>query len=141
MLNVDWFQPFKHLTHNMDKESPTNNIWSPLLEELNQAWASGFNIKSVVSNKAELFHLALLCIDCDILASWKICGFLSKTFFCAKYFLLMKKYCISSKFYHLSNFVFLKLDLSVTSVPNLERCYILAKNKAFHATMWNGNKK
>ena len=41
----------------MDKEPPTNNFLSPLVEELVQAWTSGFNIKPVVSNKTELLHL------------------------------------------------------------------------------------
>ena len=94
------------------------------------------NIKSVVSNKTELFHLALVCVGGDIPASRRTCGFLGKILFCAKNLLLMKKYCILSKFYHLSNFIFFKLDLSVTSVSNLERCSILGKNKFCHATMW-----
>ena len=112
VLNVDWFQPFKHLSSfsvgaiylvilnfirhfrfkrknvilveiipNLNKEPLTNNFLSPLVEELDQVWTSGFNIKSVVSNKTELFHLALICVGCDIPASRKICGFLGKTFF------------------------------------------------------------
>ena len=47
---------------NMDNELPTSNILSTLVEELGQAWASGFNIKSVLSNKTELFRLVLVCI-------------------------------------------------------------------------------
>ena len=46
----------------MDEELPTSNFLSTLVEELGRAWASGFNIKSVLSNKTELFRLVLACI-------------------------------------------------------------------------------
>ena len=82
---------------NMDKEPPTNNFLSPLVEKLDQAWTSCFNIKSVVFNNTELVHLALIYVSCDIAASRKICEFLGKTFFYPKYLFMMKKYCVLSK--------------------------------------------
>ena len=109
MLNVDWFQPFKHLSSssvdgiylvilnllrterskrknvilvgiipNMKKEPPTNNFLKPMVDELNEAWNIGFNVKSVLTNKVEGFHVALICVGCDIPACRKICGFLGK---------------------------------------------------------------
>lgn len=76
MLNVDWFQPFKHTNYSvgaiyisflnlpreerfkreniiligiipdMKKEPPTNSFLQPLVNELNEAWHNGFMIKS-----------------------------------------------------------------------------------------------
>lgn len=76
MLNVDWFQPFKHINYSvgaiyisfinlpreerfkrenitligiipdMKKEPPTNSFLQPLVNELNKAWHDGFMIKS-----------------------------------------------------------------------------------------------
>lgn len=76
MLNVDWFQPFKHTNYSvgaiylsvlnlpreerfkrenimligiipdMKKEPPTNTFLQPLVDELNDAWHNGFHIKS-----------------------------------------------------------------------------------------------
>ena len=109
MLNVDWFQPFKHLSSfsvggiylailnllrtkrfkrknvilvgiipNMKKEPPTNNFLKPIVDDLNEAWNIGFNVKSVLTNKVEVFHVALIYVGCDIPACRKICGFLGK---------------------------------------------------------------
>lgn len=107
MLNVDWFQPFKHLSSfsiggiylvllnlpyfmrfkrknviligiipDMPKEPPTNTFLKPLVEELEEAWDEGFLLNSLLTKKEELFHIALLCVGCDIPASRKLCGFL-----------------------------------------------------------------
>ena len=76
MLNVDWFQPFKHTCHSvgaiyisflnlpreerfkrenivligiipdMKKEPPTNTFLQPLVDELYEAWHEGFFLKS-----------------------------------------------------------------------------------------------
>ena len=76
MLNVDWFQPFKHTNYSvgaiyisflnlpreerfkreniiligiipdMKKEPPTNSFLQPLVDELNEAWHNGILIKS-----------------------------------------------------------------------------------------------
>ena len=109
ILNVDWFQPFKHLSSfsvdeiylvilnllrterfkqkyvivvviipNMKKEPPTNNFLKPMVDALNEAWNIGFNVKSVLTNKVEGFHVALICVGCNIPACRKICGFLGK---------------------------------------------------------------
>lgn len=106
MLNVDWFQPFKHtkysvgaiyvtilnlprverfkkknvilvgLIPDMKSEPPTNTFIDPLVEELKQAW-SGFYMKSYNSPSQPVkFKLALICVGCDIPASRKLCGFL-----------------------------------------------------------------
>ena len=63
---------------NMKKEPPTNNFLKPMVDELNEAWNIGFNVKSVLTNKVEGFHVALICVGCDIPACRKICGFLGK---------------------------------------------------------------
>ena len=107
MLNVDWFQPFKHVNYsvgavymvflnlpirerfkrenvilvgvipNLDKEPATNTFLQPLVEELLQAWTTGFSMTSYLSPKIpKKFRLALLCCGCDIPASRKVCGFL-----------------------------------------------------------------
>ena len=97
MRNIDWFQPFKHLSSfsvggiylvilnllrtekfkrknvvlagiipNMKKEPATNNFLKPMVNELNEAWNIRFNVKSVFTNKVEVFHVALICVVCDI---------------------------------------------------------------------------
>ena len=107
MHNIDWFQPFKHLSSfsvggiylvilnllktekfkrknvilvgiipNMKKEPPTNNFLKPMVVELNEAWNIRFNVKSVLTNKVEVVHVAFICVACDIPAN--ICGFLGK---------------------------------------------------------------
>ena len=62
----------------MKKEPPTNNFLKPMVDELNEAWNIGFNVKSVLTNKVEGFRVALICVGCDIPACRKICGFLGK---------------------------------------------------------------
>ena len=61
---------------DMTKEPPTNTFLMPLIEELNIAWQEGFLLKSLISMRKETFHLALLCVGCDIPASRKLGGFL-----------------------------------------------------------------
>ncbi|XP_048254385.1 uncharacterized protein LOC125381544 [Haliotis rufescens] len=100
MLNLDWFQPFKHVKYSvgvmylvilnlpreerykrenviivgiiphMKKEPPTNSFVQPLVDELLEAWTVGFSFNS------KIFRLALMCIGCDIPACRKLCGFL-----------------------------------------------------------------
>ena len=65
---------------NMMKEPPANNSLKLMVDELNEAWNIGFNIKSIVNNKVEVFHVALICVGCDIPACIVICGFLGKWF-------------------------------------------------------------
>lgn len=109
MLNIDWFQLYKHIASfsvggvylvlmnlprserfkkenvilvgiipNMDHQPPTNSFIKPLVDELNEAWDNGFNLVSSITKKVESFHLALLCVGCDIPACRKLCGFLGK---------------------------------------------------------------
>lgn len=106
MLNVDWFQPFKHTNYSvgaiyltilnlprterfkkkniiliglipdMKTEPPTNTFIEPLVDELKEAW-QGFSMKSFKSpSQPVTFKLALICVGCDIPASRKLCGFL-----------------------------------------------------------------
>ncbi|CAH1232939.1 Hypp536 [Branchiostoma lanceolatum] len=83
VLNVDWFQPFKHVKYSvgviylavanlpreerfkrnniiivgiipdMKVEPPTKTFIEPLVEELMKAWTDGFKIKSFLSGKHE----------------------------------------------------------------------------------------
>ena len=101
MLNLDWFQPFKHVSYSvgaiyavilnlprserfrkentlligliphMGHEPPTNTFLKPLVHELKEAWSRGFKLPNGDNLKA-----ALLCVGCDIPASRKLCGFL-----------------------------------------------------------------
>lgn len=106
MLNIDWFQPFKHTNYSvgaiyltilnlprierfkeknvilvglipdMKSEPPTNTFIEPLVEELKQAW-NGFCMKSFNSpSQPVTFKLALICVGCDVPASRKLCAFL-----------------------------------------------------------------
>ena len=106
MLNVDWFQPFKHTNYSvgaiyltvlnlprserfkkkniiligiipdMKTEPPTNTFLKPLVSELQEAWNGIFMTSFESPNKSVRFRLALLCVGCDIPASRKLCGFL-----------------------------------------------------------------
>ena len=120
MHNVDWFQPFNHLSSfsvggnylvilnwlrterfkrkngilvdiipNRKKELTGNDFIKPMVDELNEAWNIGFNVKSVLTNKVEVFHVAL--VGCDIPACRKIFGFLGKWFQIAR----MVSFCIN----------------------------------------------
>ena len=60
----------------MAKEPPTNSFLSPIIEELKEAGVNRFPLHSSTSGNNESFHLALLCVGCNIPASRKICGFL-----------------------------------------------------------------
>ena len=51
-----------------------------MVVELNEAWNIGFNVKSLLTNQVEVFHVALICVGCDIPACRKICGFLGEWF-------------------------------------------------------------
>ena len=106
ILNVDWFEPFKHLNSftvgaiylvilnlsrhlqfkeenvilvriipDLAKVPHTNSCLSPLIRELNEAWVNGFHLHSSTLRNVESFHLALLCVGCDIPTRRKICGF------------------------------------------------------------------
>ena len=63
---------------NMKKEPATNNFLKPMVDELNEAWNIGFNAKSILTNKVEVFRVAVICFGCDIPACRKICRFLGK---------------------------------------------------------------
>ena len=83
ILNLPGYLRFKRenvtlvgIIPDMDKEPHTNSFLSPLIEELNEAWVNGFCLHSSASGNIESFHLALLCVGCDIPACRKICGFL-----------------------------------------------------------------
>ena len=58
------------------KKHPTNSFLRPLIEKINVAWINGFRLHSLNSANVQFFHLALLCVGCDIFTSRKICGFL-----------------------------------------------------------------
>ena len=50
----------------MKKEPRTNNFLKQLVDELNETWNIGFDVKSVLTNKVEVFCVALICVGCDI---------------------------------------------------------------------------
>lgn len=129
MLNVDWFQPYKHVNYSVGaiylvnlnlpravrfktenvilvgilppfagKEPPLNSFLEPLIDELLTAWTTGFHMTTFESRNEEVvnlklfycnlitiiyiinfqcFKLALICINCDLPACRKACGFLS----------------------------------------------------------------
>ena len=54
----------------------TNSYLAPLVEELQQAWDTGFTVRTP-SNSAITVCLALSCVSCDIPASRKVSGFLA----------------------------------------------------------------
>ena len=106
MLNVDWFQPFKHLSsfsiggiylvllnlpyHLRFKrknlfllgiipdmpKEPPTNSFLEPLVEELERALQGFMLKSLVIGKEECYRLDLLCVGCDIPAAQKMCGFL-----------------------------------------------------------------
>ena len=42
-----------------------------MVDELNVAWTTGFNVKFTLTNKLEVFRVILICVGCDILACRK----------------------------------------------------------------------
>ena len=106
ILNVDWFQPFKHVSsfsigdiylvllnlpfHLRFKrknlffvgiipnmpKEPPTNSFLEPLVEELEAALQGFMLKSLVTGKEECYRLALICAGCDIPAAQKLCGFL-----------------------------------------------------------------
>lgn len=105
MLNVDWFQPFKHCTDSLgalylvivnfprkkryrreniilaglipslDTEPRLNTFLSPLISELQQLWKGVRLYTSESPRYKVLVRGALICAACDIPAAWKLCGF------------------------------------------------------------------
>ena len=56
--------------------SSLNSFLRPLVEELQEFWASGVRLYTAESPKYKLlFRLALMCVACDIPAARKCCGF------------------------------------------------------------------
>ena len=101
MLNVDWFQPFKHSIYSVGalymilinlpraKRFKPENVFlvgiipgphelkfdlEPLVAELNQSWKDGIKFKANGASNAEIYHAALLCVGCDVPAARKVCG-------------------------------------------------------------------
>ena len=104
-LNVDWFQPFKHLTYSVgavylsilnlprhkrnkmeniilvgiipgprEPHLTLNSYLTPLVTELKELWIHGVKVQD--SKGAQLtVRVALACVNCDIPASRKVCGF------------------------------------------------------------------
>jgi hypothetical protein len=106
-LNIDWFQPFKHLTYSVgaiylsifnlprhlrnriesiilvgiipgpkEPKLTLNSYLTPLVTELKNVFTQGFKV--VNSNGQTLtIRVALGCVNCDIPASRRVCGFLA----------------------------------------------------------------
>ena len=53
-----------------------NSYLSPLVDELQQAWEKGIQLK-ISNGTYSLFRVMLSCVSCDLPASKKVCGFLS----------------------------------------------------------------
>lgn len=62
-----------------------NSYLAPLVQELQQAWDTGFTIRDS-TNTLVTIRLAISCVVCDLPASRKVCGFLghNSTFGCNK---------------------------------------------------------
>lgn len=106
MLNLDWFQPYEHVTYSvgviyavilnlprnerfklknvmllgiipdMKKEPNVQSFIDPLIDELKVAWSEGFRLQSFKDRNSSIFKVALMCVGCDIPATRKLCGFL-----------------------------------------------------------------
>jgi hypothetical protein len=104
MLNLDWFQPFKHVNYsvgvlyavilNLPREErfkvsnmlilgvlphfshePTvETFLGPLVDELKKAWSDGLTVNT--AGEDVTVKCALMCVGCDIPASRKLCGLL-----------------------------------------------------------------
>ena len=61
---------------DMSKEPSTNTFLESLVEELEVTWNDEFMLKSLLIQRKECFHIALICVGCDTPASRKLCGFL-----------------------------------------------------------------
>ena len=106
MLNVDWFQPFKHSLYSVgalymvlmnlprserfkpenvflvgiipgphEPRLTINSYLQPLVAELNQLWKDGITVRAHGALGGEVYHVALLCVGCDVPAARKVCGF------------------------------------------------------------------
>ena len=49
-----------------------------MVDELNEAWNIGFNVKSLLTHKLVVLRIALICVGFDIPECRKICDFLGK---------------------------------------------------------------
>ena len=67
---------FVGIISNMKNKAPTNNFLKPMVDVLNESWNIEFNVKFIITNKVEVFWVALICIRCDIAVRRKICSFL-----------------------------------------------------------------
>ena len=107
-LNVDWFQPFQHVTYSVgaiylsilnlprskrhlleniilvgiipgpkEPNFTINSYLTPLVKELKLGWISGPGFQLMDQNGLSVtVRVALGCVNCDIPASRKVCGFL-----------------------------------------------------------------
>ena len=101
MLNVDWFQPFKHCTDSLgalylvivnlprkERYKRENVIYfhhwnlslqhtflSPIVKELQELWQGVRFCTSESPSYKVLIRGALICAACDIPAARKLCGF------------------------------------------------------------------
>ena len=55
---------------------PTKTFVAPLVEEFKKTWNEGLESYSMISKNMEQVFLSLICLECDIPASRKLCGFL-----------------------------------------------------------------
>ena len=106
ILNVDWFQPFKHSLYSVgalymvlmnlprserfklenvilvgiipgphEPKLTINSYLQPLVAELNLFWKDGITVRALGALTSEVYHAALLCVECDVPAARKVCGF------------------------------------------------------------------
>ena len=106
MINLDWFQPFKHSKYSIgaiymtvmnlprsarykpenvmlvgilpgpSEPSDINSFLDPLVNELNAFW-QGKELHVHGETSKKVIRCALLCASCDLPAGRKLCGFLS----------------------------------------------------------------
>ena len=106
MINLDWFQPFKHSKYSIgaiyltilnlprserykpenvilvgilpgpSEPSDINSFLDPLVKELKTFWI-GTELEVYGDSSKKVVRCALLCASCDLPAGHKLCGFLS----------------------------------------------------------------
>ena len=64
------------LGSHMIYQQKTKTFVAPLVEELKKTWNEGLESYSMISKNMEQVFLSLICLECDIPASRKLCGFL-----------------------------------------------------------------
>ena len=107
---------------DMSKEPPTNTFLESLGEELDVAWNDGFMLKSLLTQREECFHIALLCVvACNIPASRKLRHLLGFPVLCIK--ACEKSWCDKSIF----SFMLVCFD-NFTSMHQNCLCWAIAKH-------------